>query len=372
MIEQKYKSKIIIKFLENINDFVWTIIIVYENNVFAFHSLVDYNILDNNKKKYNNKFKELYNLIKNLLRKIYTNNNVLKDFNEKSGEGIYQNSKIDNITKSINLYDAENEEEIIKKYSNFSFKKEFNSFCDNYSAKKDSFDYDSNYDKYENFDGNLQENFDKDFSSLNFEKAGNIFEEHKIKCSFYFEKCYKKDENISKIASKIINEILESYPLKINNAINLNKKSSSQTKSLIIIFGKYKQDKSEINKSINSSLNNSFDLNLSSIDIIEDNFSFSQESILFSDKNGKKNIYYDNELLFGLNINLIGTFSLSKSALLNMIIEPIKIYKISINSLYFEHTNIYYDLIYAFCNREKSLNLSIEKKIKYIYSHKQS
>ena len=141
--------------MENINDFVWTIIIVYENNVFAFHSLVDYNILDNNKKKYNNKFKELYNLIKNLLRKIYTNNNVLKDFNEKNGEGIYQNSKIDNITKSINLYDAENEEEKIKKYSNFSFKKEFNSFCDNYSAKKDSFDYDSNYDKYENFDGNL-------------------------------------------------------------------------------------------------------------------------------------------------------------------------------------------------------------------------
>ena len=263
MIEQKYKSKIIIKFLENINDFVWTIIIVYENNVFAFHSLVDYNILDNNKKKYNNKFKELYNLIKNLLRKIYTNNNVLKDFNEKSGEGIYQNSKIDNITKSINLYDAENEDEIIKKYSNFSFKKEFNSFCDNYSAKKDSFDFDLNYDKYKNFNENLQQNFDKDFSSINFEKTGNIFEEHKIKCSFYFENVKKKDENISKIAFKIINVIFESYPLKINNAINLNKKSSSQTKSLIIIFGKYKQDKSEINKSINSSLHNSFDLNLS-------------------------------------------------------------------------------------------------------------
>ena len=95
-------------------------------------------------------------------------------------------------------------------------------------------------------------------------------------------------------------------------------------------------------------MNNSFDLNLSSIDIIEDNFSFSQESILFSDKNGKKNIYYDNELLFGLNINLIGTFSFNKSTLLNKIIEPIKIYKISINSLYFEHTNNFPHLIYNF------------------------
>ena len=228
------------------------------------------------------------------LKKIKKANNNLKDVIQTIDIDILNNSKIEELNSSINLYENE-EEKNFKNYSNFSFVKELSIIyekddsnknkislvCSNCSSKAIDF---CNNICFNYFCESCKNELDLDICSHNFEKIKEKKEKEKIeftnsflyiikKCCIICDNIFKSnnEDNTFPLLKKPdeidsqINFLLDIYHLKNIKNINTNN--------------------IELCELIKKFLINTLDLNKSSLDKIEGNLFSSEEEISIRNRN---------------------------------------------------------------------------------------